>query len=183
MGCKIAFIGTHGTGKTTLVKEVIREYKEFSTMVDPYSDAGKLYKDKLLEVLDKNNLQLYFYAKHLFRVSVNDYLVTDRSVLDALCYASYDFRLGNITPTMFNFLEKVSLDLLKKYDHLFWVRPEFELKGEGKRSEDLTYQRDIDSIFEEYIYRYEIENITTVSGDLESRMKVVRHTLGLLLTE
>jgi deoxyadenosine/deoxycytidine kinase len=171
MGSKISLIGTHGTGKTTLLKKLIESYPLFQAQVDHYSDAGALYKDKLLEVLDKNALQLYFYARHRYRVGVNRNLLTDRSVLDALCYAKYEYLQGNVTLEMFRFLEDESLKLLNEYNLLFWLRPEFELRGEDKRPTDIEYQKTIDKIFEYYIKisgRVRVP-VVTLSGNFDTR--------------
>lgn len=174
MGRKVSLIGTHGTGKTTLLKKLIEHYPIFQHQVDYYSDAGVLFKEKLLEVFDKNALQLYFYARHQYRVSVNVNLLTDRSVLDALCYAKYEYLQGNLKKEMFDFLERESLKLLnEKYDYLLWLRPEFELKGEGKRPEDTQYQITIDRIFEEYLTdeRKVWIPVKQLTGDVDTRFK------------
>ena len=175
MGIKIALIGTHGTGKTTLMNRVVEEYDIFNDMQDAFSDAGALYKDKLLEILDKNNLQLYFYARHLYRVSINDNFISDRSVLDALCYARYEYENGNLSTSMYDFLEEKSFELLKEYDCLFWLRPEFDLVGENKRPEDKFYQKAIDEIFESYIY-YKLDHsilVKQLSGSVEKRFNEI----------
>lgn len=175
MGIKIALIGTHGTGKTTLMNKVVEEYDIFNDMQDAFSDAGALYKDKLLEILDKNNLQLYFFARHLYRVSINDNFISDRSVLDALCYARYEFENGNLSSSMYEFLEEKSFELLRDYDCLFWLRPEFDLVGEDKRPEDKFYQKAIDEIFESYIYYKLDQNILVkqLSGSVEERFSEI----------
>ena len=178
MGIKVALIGTHGTGKTTLMNKVLQEYRIFDGMSDAFSDAGAMFKDKLLEILDKNNLQLYFYARHLYRVSINKYFISDRSVLDALCYAKYENRKGSLSDKMMNFLEEKSLELLKEYDHLFWLRPEFELVGEDKRPVDKEYQMAIDSIFQEYIEKYNI-SVIRLTGSVEDRFTVIEKYLKL----
>jgi hypothetical protein len=172
MGSKISLIGTHGTGKTTLLNELLNRYPKFLSQIDSYSDAGVLYKNKLLEVLDKNALQLYFYARHKYRVEINENLLTDRSVLDALCYAKYEYLYGNLTLEMFTFLEDESLKLLNRYDLLFWLRPEFELKGEEKRPTDVVYQGVIDKIFEYYIVRSGKVTVpvVTLTGDPRTRI-------------
>jgi deoxyadenosine/deoxycytidine kinase len=176
MGVKVALIGTHGTGKTTLMNRVLTDYRKFDKMSDAFSDAGAMFKDKLLEILDKNNLQLYFYARHLYRVSINDDFISDRSVLDALCYAKYENRKGNLSNTMMNFLEDKSFELLNQYDYLFWLRPEFELVGEDKRPVDKEYQLAIDNIFQEYIQSKDI-NIIRLSGTVEERYNIIKNIL------
>jgi deoxyadenosine/deoxycytidine kinase len=173
MGAKISLIGTHGTGKTTLLNTLIEKYPEFQHQIDNYSDAGVLFKEKLLQVFDKNALQLYFLARHEYRVAVNENLLTDRSVLDALCYAHYEYMQGNVTVKMFRFLEERSLELLnREYNLLFWLRPEFELVGEGKRPEDKNYQIAIDRIFEYYIDVAKVVEVPVVrlTGSLEDRI-------------
>lgn len=174
MGAKVSLVGTHGTGKTTLLSKLIEHYPIFQHQVDNYSDAGVLFREKLLEVFDKNALQLYFYARHQYRVSINEYLLADRSVLDALCYAKYEYLQGNLKKEMFDYLERESLKLLnEKYTYLLWLRPEFELKGEGKRPEDTQYQITIDRIFEEYLtdQRKVWIPVKQLTGDLETRYR------------
>jgi ABC-type transport system involved in cytochrome bd biosynthesis fused ATPase/permease subunit len=72
---KIAFTGTHGTGKSTLLNKILEEYPQFQGQHENFSDAGKFFQDKLLETLNKDALQLFFYARHLFRIRANEHLV------------------------------------------------------------------------------------------------------------
>lgn len=180
MGVKVALMGTHGTGKTTMMNKVLSEYRAFDKMSDAFSDAGALFKDKLLNILDKNNLQLYFYARHLYRVSINDYFISDRSVLDALCYAKYENMQGKLSNQMLEFLEEKSFELLEQYDHLFWLRPEFELVGEDKRPEDKDYQMAIDRIFQEYIVDKDID-IIRLTGSVEERFQLMKKYLDVYI--
>jgi len=181
VGIKISFIGTHGTGKSTLLTQTIEEFDFFKGLVDNYSDAGTLFKEKLLEVFNKDALQLFFYARHLFRVRANDYLISDRAVLDALCYAKWEYENGNLRKEMFDFLEVESLKLLEEYDLLFWLRPEFELVGEDKRPVDIEYQIEIDKNFEYYITSGKVTvPVIRLTGSVEERMEVVRQQVKLL---
>ena len=181
MGIKISFIGTHGTGKSTLLNKVIEEYPRFQGQIDNYSDAGNLFTEKLLDVFNKDALQLFFYARHLYRVRVNKYLASDRSVLDALCYAKWEYEHGNMKKEMFDFLEEESLRLLNEYDMVFWLRPEFELVGEDKRPEDKQYQLDIDKNFEHYLSSDRVYvPVVRLTGSVENRMIVVRNSIKLL---
>lgn len=175
---KIAFTGTHGVGKSTLLDTILKEYPQFHGQHDNYSDSGKFFKEKLLDVLNKESLQLFFYARHLYRVRVNEDLVADRAVLDALCYTKYEYDRGNFSKVMFDFLETVTFDLLKEYDCLFWLRPEFKLVGEDKRPEDIEYQMEIDKIFEEYMAKAAaIVPVIRLTGSVEERMTVIREQI------
>jgi deoxyadenosine/deoxycytidine kinase len=173
---KIAFTGTHGTGKSTLLNKILEEYPQFQGQHENFSDAGKFFQDKLLETLNKDALQLFFYARHLFRIRANKHLVSDRAVLDALCYAKYEYKQGNLSEVMLNFLEEVSFELLEKYDCLFWLRPEFELVGENKRPENVEFQTAIDKIFEEYMQRVTIP-VIRLTGSVEERMQIIREEI------
>ena len=173
---KIAFTGTHGTGKSTLLNKILEEYPQFQGQHENFSDAGKFFQDKLLETLNKDALQLFFYARHLFRIRANKHLVSDRAVLDALCYAKYEYTQGNLTKVMLDFLEEVSFELLEKYDCLFWLRPEFELVGENKRPENVEFQYAIDKIFEDYMQKVTIPVIRLV-GSVEERMQIIREEI------
>lgn len=170
----ISLTGTHGTGKTTLVTELLKIHTRFQGQVDAFSDAGVMYSKGQLDVLDKESLQLLFFARHLYRIGTNADMLTDRSILDALCYAKYEYQKGTIRKSVFSYLEDRSLSVLNCfYDGLIWLSPEFELIGEDKRPVDMQYQQDIHEIFRDYIETKVTIPVLQATGSITQRVRDV----------
>ncbi|MBR9675923.1 AAA family ATPase [Candidatus Woesearchaeota archaeon] len=149
VGVKVAVIGTHSTGKSTVVRNLKRDFLEqgFSVGVVeevvrrcPYNinEAGdKKTQEWLLEnqVLEENN-----------KVKDNDYLICDRSVLDNYAYLSY-----LINGEDEEFYSRV-LEHLKSYDYLVFKRiVSNRIKDDGFRSLNKEFRDKIEEILVEKI--------------------------------
>jgi len=132
---RIAIIGSHGTGKTTLVEKLgdilaIPVIEEMARTV--ILEQNKLPHD--MDDLERFAFQRTIFDRQTAREDESMGFISDRSVLDALVYAhgtsgvlalegAIALRLGN-----------------KPYDHIFFIPREFPLEFDGIRKEDEAYQ-------------------------------------------
>lgn len=144
---KIAFIGTHGTGKTTLAYSITGELKrkgKNATMITevarkcplPINEKGSLNTELwIMSVQIAEELE----ANHKY-----SHVVCDRSVLDSYSYGIYS--LGD-----HELLRKLFEHWIKTYDILFKVPIMYDLVDDGVRSTDKEFQSKVDSIISDVL--------------------------------
>ena len=163
---RIGIIGSHGTGKTTLANELSERLNmlTISEIARKYNVNTTDRRKRYFMQVDILNDQMYA------EMSVSDNgFISDRTTLDNLAY----FMLGTEhTPReLMCYLNKAIINA-KNYTHLFYIPIEFDLKGDGFRNTNKTYQHNIDSKILEILGFFELEYIVT-SGSLEERVNTV----------
>ena len=143
---RIALVGSHGTGKTTLLKAI-----EASGKFDGFRKITEVSRS-LIEELGFNPLvgESTYEQKHDFewkifekqvREEKSEDFVSDRSVFDILAYAS------TLMDTVdFAYFYSVVLKYHKEnpYDLLVFVPIEFPMQKDGVRPEDEGYRLEIE---------------------------------------
>lgn len=138
---KIAFIGTHSCGKTTLVYELCTELKKRNFHVGQLEEIARSCPLPINEQTTKDAqtwILVTTISKEIELLKRYDHLVCDRSVLDN--YAYFYHKFGH---------DKTLFDLVKSwvqtYDFLFKVPINKEyLRPDDTRTTDFTFQNDID---------------------------------------
>jgi nicotinamide riboside kinase len=143
---KIAFIGTHATGKTTLSYQLVGYLKEKGFNV---GHVHEIVRDCPFPVNEATNLiaQRWVIFNQITNEDMamlkhnSEHLVCDRSVLDNYAY------LCNALKKDHQILKSLALDHMATYDLLFLVPINNEyLKNDGFRSVDKEFQTAIDRI-------------------------------------
>ena len=151
---KIAFSGTHGTGKTTAVFEKAKELK----LKYPNKKVGVLSENVIncpLPINRETTLQsqLWMFADQLkkeIELSLKfDVLVCDRSLFD---YVAYTWRIDEEAgKTLF----QLSLKLVDTYDVIYFKRlknNDFAFE-DGLRDTDEEFRRQIDKLLEKIFFK------------------------------
>lgn len=191
---KIAFIGTHNTGKTTSLHYTssilkIHGYKNFAVLQEsvrscPYFGMKEyLFKTQLWSSQNQIMNELEANEK-------KDFVLTDRSVFDQIIY--FDVLTGkNGQKNMqewaeLDFLSKIawSWEKLQPYDLFLLFRP-FPMENRIGRMLPPEYQKKIDDAFLRFFsYRYFSDKVYTIQEqNLKTRMKLVSKTILDLLKE
>ena len=63
-----------------------------------------------------------------------------------------------------------------RYDHIFYLVPEFSLEDDGVRSTNLKFRDDIVDLFDHYIKEYKIP-VTKLTGTVEQRLNKIKETI------
>lgn len=132
---RIAIVGSHGTGKTTLVEKLGDILK--IPVIEEIARTVILERNKLPH--DMDDLERFVFQQTVFdrqtaREDEAIGFISDRSVLDALVYA-------HGTSGVLALEEVITLRLRNKpYDHIFFIPREFPLEFDGVRKEDEIYQ-------------------------------------------
>ena len=142
---KIALIGTHGTGKTTIAHELIAELKKQGVNAEFLGELARKCPLPINQETTKDAQEWIIFNQHIKELELQskyDVLVCDRSVLDGYVY--YDRKFGEN-----QLLENFVKEKLKDYALLIKIPINTKfLKEDGIRSTDKEFQKDIDTRFD-----------------------------------
>lgn len=141
---KIALIGTHGVGKTTLCFELAALLKRRNADVELVREVARrcpLPINQETTVAAQEWILLTQIAWEVEAAATHDVVLCDRSVLDNYCYMVH---AGSARPVW----ERMFDDWIPTYDLLvyvpLWSQPTFD----GVRAIDPDFQRQIDVLLE-----------------------------------
>lgn len=172
---KIALSGTQGVGKTTLFNILSEEsnfinYKFFNEIV---RNLHKQYNIKINECGD-DTTQLLIAGEHFKNTLSND-IITDRCMLDCWVYTKYLFKYKKINEELFNIIKYYFDITIEKYDHIFYISPEFDIIDDNFRSIDKQFQNDTHLFFIEEVNKY--KHIHKINGSIEERIKQIKNII------
>ncbi len=151
---KIALIGTHGTGKTTISHSLISNLKKKGLDADFLGELARKCPFPLNENTTKRS-QIWIILNQIIKEIENEekcsLLICDRSVLDGYCY--YLNKFGNLKE-----IEPLILKHLQTYDLIVKIpiRKGF-LKKDKIRSVNKKFQKDIDKIIDSLLKKFKIK--------------------------
>lgn len=170
---RVAIVGTHSTGKTTLL-ESLSGHLDLPILSEvareKIAESDKL--PHLMTEIERGEFQKLVLEEQMRRESSSGRFIADRSVFDAVAYAfdtpHYDalrIRAGAHASAF-------------PYDRVFFLPIEFPLKGDGIRSEDEAYRETVDRELRKLLDRAEIP-YETVRGNREERLWKCLGSLGI----
>jgi nicotinamide riboside kinase len=139
---KVAFIGTHGVGKTTLCFELAARLKRLDRRVDMVREVARscpLPLNRDTTVAAQSWILHTQVAREIESSRDQDVLVCDRSVLDNYAYLVAKF--GRREP-----FDAVVAHWIRTYALLAWVPVIGMPRFDGVRDVDSTYQRQIHEV-------------------------------------
>jgi len=155
---KVALIGTHGTGKTTLVHEIVAEIKKQGINVGFLGEIVRACPFPVNENQTKDTSNWIIYTQYIKELELKDkcdILICDRSILDAYVYRFNLFGKDEL-------LEKFVKEKIKEYNLLFRVPIDHSrLKNDNFRSTNQSFQRTIDKKFNELESLFKIKSISS----------------------
>lgn len=174
---KIAFVGTHGTGKTTLAHELVMKLKKKGVDAGFMSEVARNCPFPINEETTRKSqvwIILSQIIKELEAEKHNDTIVSDRSVLDGYCY--YVRKFGRA-----QFLEELIKVHLKTYDYIIRVpiRKGFLIKDKV-RSTDEEFQKDVDKVFDRMLKEFKVKHIVLKEMQTSSNKQIVESVLGTI---
>lgn len=152
---KVAFIGTHGVGKTTLCYDLGSALKRRGLNVDLVKEVARLSP---LPINRKTSLEAQTWifmtqiAEEIRSGSQHDIVVCDRSVLDNYAYMMLAFgRQGPIERFMYHWM--------KSYDLLFKVPATGTPDADGVRDTDAFFADAIDKLVDRLLAERELPHV------------------------
>lgn len=172
---RIGITGAQCTGKTTLLN-ALRSEEKFKNYTVCNEVTRKVASYGLPINEDGNDTtQEMIMNQHIVNWFMNKNMLTDRTALDGYVYSLYLFETGKIKRPTLNYAKEVFNTLIKKYDFLFYIPPEFELKNDGVRSINTFFRDRIVVIFNTVI-RDESLPVIQLKGSVRERVdSVINH--------
>lgn len=172
---KVAFVGTHGVGKTTLCFDLASQLKRLDLGVDLVKEVARRCPLPINEetTLDAQEWILHTQvAEEIEASAINEVVICDRSVLDN--YAYLVVRAGR-RPS----LDALVADWIGGYDALFKVPVLQAPSFDGKRAVSPAFQLEVDATIERLIEVFTVEVVRLDPADRDGWMGTVVETLRL----
>lgn len=168
---RIGFIGTQGTGKTTILNalhEVLPHYEKCNEVTRWVKSIGFSINE------DGDDLtQELILMKHITNLQLYDNSIADRTLIDGYVYTDWLNKNGKVSTEMVNKTLLVMNKLINEYDLLFYLPIEFSLEDDGVRSTNNKFREEIDLKFREVIASQLGTNIITLTGTVQERLKTI----------
>lgn len=171
---KVAFIGTHGTGKTTLCYDLVGALKKQNVNADLVKEVARLSP---LPVNRKTSLDAQTWilmtqvAEEIRSASHHDVVVCDRSVLDNYAYLAFACGRQKAIERFVDFW-------MKSYDLLFKV-PVVEAPSEdGFRDTDQFFIRSIDQLVDALLLEKKVVHERLDPGARGQWIDAARHAVN-----
>ena len=170
---KVAFIGTHGVGKTTLCYDLASVLKRQGINVDMVKEVARLSP---LPINRKTSLAAQVWilttqvAEEIRSSDQHDVVVCDRSVLDNYAYLS--FACGRQKA-----IERFVDYWMKTYDLLFKVPLSGAAQADGVRDTDEFFMRSIDQLVDVLLTEKKIPHERLPEGRREAWIETVKNVV------
>jgi predicted ATPase len=172
---KVAFIGTHGVGKTTLCFDLASRLKRLDLSVDIVKEVAR---DCPLPINQDTNYEAQAWILHTqcareiastFRFQA---VVCDRAVIDNYAYLVH--QVGKREE-----LERFVRGWTQTYAGLFkvplWRPPQYD----GTRDVNPGFQREIDALLDRLLVDFEVRHVRLPAGERGDWIRLILHELGL----
>lgn len=146
---KVALVGTHGVGKTTIAYELGGVIKRRGKTVELLTEIARECPFALNEMASREAHQWIIARQVQLEIEKSlraDVLVCDRSVLDNFAYYA---RLYGMTGQQPEALGAYCLSWMNTYDLLIRLPVRERLTDDGFRSTNVEFQSDIDRLCDE----------------------------------
>jgi GTPase SAR1 family protein len=174
---KIAFIGSHGVGKTTLCYDLAARLKRQDRAVDLVKEVARRCP---LPINRDTTLSAQAWILHtqiadeIAAAAQNEVVICDRSVLDN--YAYLVNQAGRLPA-----YDALVRAWVATYDALFKVPIVDPPTFDGQRDVSQTFQREIDGVIDRLVRELGVECHRLEAGDREGWVDTVLRTSGLPL--
>ncbi len=169
---KIAITGAQGVGKTTLVKQINKDFPDFKIL----PEAARLAKEAgyNLDQTATKETEMWLIAKQIELENEEGKWVADRCAIDALAYIHYLFPEE---ADLIEFATKTLVPNFNKYDLVLYLPSgEFPIEDDGVRTTDIKFQEDIDRYVRDILEKHKIPFVKII-GTPEERLAKVRNLL------
>ena len=174
---KIAFIGTHGVGKTTLCFDLASHLKRLDLSVDLVKEVARRCPLPINQDTTFDAQAWIFHtqiAEEIDAASRFEAVICDRSVLDNYAYLVH--RVGERRE-----FEATLQEWIRTYDGLFWVPIQARPSFDGTRDTSELFQREIDEILADLVKRFDVQAHELPAGRRDSWVVEVLRAMSLPL--
>jgi nicotinamide riboside kinase len=173
---RICLSGSHGTGKSTLLKKIANDIN-----LEIISEVTRDLNKQGLKINEKGNdfsyTQFILFNKHLEFLFFKENFISDRGLLDVISYTYYLYKEKKVKKEIYDFIFSNIKNNINLYDKIFYFHIEFEIEDDGVRSISKNFQKNIEKIIEEFIINLNLQNVIFVRGSLEERREIVLNAI------
>jgi nicotinamide riboside kinase len=160
---RIAVVGTHGTGKTTLCRAIANKL-HINFIPDIVPDAFRL--NFPINENTPPETQFWILSKQLeLERNTPESWIVEKSLWDNIFYGSFSIKDKEVISVI-----KKIVNSNAKYDIVFYLPIEFPIADDGLRSLNVKFQKAIDKKLVKYLDGHHI-NYQTLSGSVKVRVK------------
>lgn len=185
---RFAIIGTHSTGKSTLVEKLAERNPDIyfthsvtRTVTTKEERALKEVSDSVQKkILDKIEEE----EQRLLEVSKSQDILLDRSYIDFVAYTEAFYKSQHISPRFFDevldgLVSRIYDRIPFSYDILFYLPIEFDIVDDGIRSTDDQLRKEVDENIQRYLNVIKLKiPVIIVRGTLEERLKIIEDAIS-----
>jgi len=172
---KVAFVGSHGVGKTTLCFDLASQLKRLDLGVELVKEVARRCPLPINEETTPDAQAWILHtqmAEEIAAAATYEVVVCDRSVLDN--YAYLVARVGRRPE-----LDPLVGRWIRSYNALFKV-PVLEAPSfDGTRAVSRSFQMEIDGIIDELLAAFNVEVLQLDPADRDGWISTVMHSLAL----
>ena len=169
---KIAIIGAQGVGKTTLSRQINKEYPDFKILPEAARLAALAGHN--LDQTATTETELWLIAKQIELENEENHWVADRCGIDLLAYIHHLF---SEELDLIEFATKTLVPGFSKYDLVLYLPSgQFAIEDDGLRSTDLKFQQAINKRIRDVLEKHKIPFIEIV-GSPEERLAKVKNLI------
>ncbi|HTE48681.1 MAG TPA: ATP-binding protein [Candidatus Paceibacterota bacterium] len=165
---KIVITGAQGVGKTTITRQINKDYPDFKILPEAARlaiEAG--YK---LDQTATAETELWLIAKQIELESTEGKWVADRCGIDLLAYIEHLFPQES---ALIEFATEILVPRFNKYDLVLYLPSgQFAIKDDGVRSTDIKFQEAIDERVRNILDRHKISFVRIVGSPPERLARV-----------
>lgn len=183
---RLAFTGTHSTGKTTLANKISKKFnlKLVTNISREIANQHNLKLNKSYNNEFKSNLlQTILMEKHKEILNTNDNIIQDRSMFDVFSYtlSFFDNKQLDMKTLIYNM--SILMNNYRKYDLIIHLplNNNCLLVDDGVRDKNVEFQNEIDGIISSLIKGFDINIYSCTESNWEDRdnevMDVIEHNL------
>jgi predicted ATPase len=176
---KVAFVGSHGVGKTTLCFDLASQLKRLDIGVDLVKEVARRCPLPINEETTPDAQAWILHtqiAEEMEAAASYEVVVCDRSVLDN--YAYLVARVGQRPE-----LDPLVRSWIRSYDALFKVPVLHAPSYDGTRAVSRNFQMEIDATIDELISTFGVDVIPLDPADRDGWIPLVMRTLELPLKQ
>lgn len=178
---RIALVGTHNSGKTTLFNmmkrdEIFKQYHFVGELIRELNEKGFGINENAKDDTQLALALLNFYnsVNKQYRNAYGQ--VMDRCLLDNYIYAKYLNEQGIVSKKVVDLIKPIVEESLYHFDFIFLCEPEFEMENDGQRNNDKDFQIKIHEMFLDYIKNetgFE-HRIKILKGSSKERLETIK---------
>ena len=167
---KVAITGVQGSGKTTIVKQIVAELSNYGKAIMFEEPARKCNSPINTETTIKS--QEFIWNEHVLSelrsIQKNpDYLICDRTLMDNLVYYKRMLITKGIQSESFDSKYLLTVPYMKTYDIIIRLplNKERILNADDNiRDKDIKFAVEIDRLFDDMVQPYVTTNVTDFSS-------------------